>query len=67
MLLRAAFVAVALAASGGAAIEDAAGKPKSHVSYYYEPDSQEKVAAVERYAETSPEMTMFGRLILDVI
>ena len=25
------------------------------------------LATIDRYAETSPEMTMFGRLILDVI
>jgi hypothetical protein len=34
------------------------------------PDSnttQRVLAAVERYAETSPEMTMFGQLILDAM
>jgi hypothetical protein len=28
---------------------------------------QRVLAAVERYAETSPEMTMFGQLILDAL
>ena len=43
-----------IAAGGTDAIEEAAGKPKSHVSYYYEPDSHEKVAAVEHYAQAAP-------------
>ena len=43
-----------IAAGGADAIEEAAGKPKSHVSYYYEPDSHEKVAAVEEYAQSAP-------------
>ena len=44
-----------IAAAGTAAIEEAATRPKtSHVSYYYEPDSQEKVAAVEHYAQSAP-------------
>ena len=44
-----------IAAAGTAAIEEAATRPKtSHVSYYYEPDSQEKVAAVEQYAQSAP-------------
>jgi len=43
-----------IAAGGVQAIEDAATKPKSHVSYYYEPDSHEKVAAVEHYAQAAP-------------
>jgi cellulose synthase operon protein YhjQ len=43
-----------IAAGGAEAIEEAAGKPKSHVSYYYEPDSHEKVAAVEHYAQSAP-------------
>lgn len=43
-----------IAASGTAAIEKAAATPKSPVSYYYEPDSHEKVAAVEHYAQVAP-------------
>ncbi len=43
-----------IAAGGTQAIEDAAAQPKSHVSYYYEPDSHEKVAAVEHYAQAAP-------------
>jgi len=46
-----------IATGGTEAIEEAAGKPKSHVSYYYEPDSHEKVAAVEHYAQSAPYTT----------
>lgn len=31
------------------------------------PDAARILAAIDRYAETSPEMTMFGRLVLEVI
>jgi len=43
-----------IAAGGVEAIENAAAKPNSPVSYYYEPDSHEKVAAVEHYAQVAP-------------
>ena len=32
-----------------------------------EPTAQRVLAAIERYAETSPEMTMFGRLVLEAL
>lgn len=43
-----------IAAGGVEAIQEAAAKPKVPVNYYYEPDPQEKVAAVEHYAQVAP-------------
>lgn len=61
---RAAFRAAALAAAP-AIVARLPGLPPGPV-----PDAETTrrvLATIDRYAETSPEMTMFGRLILDVI
>jgi hypothetical protein len=61
---RASFRAAALAAAP-AIVERLPGLPPGPV-----PDAETTrrvLATIDRYAETSPEMTMFGRLILDVI
>jgi hypothetical protein len=61
---RAAFRAAAVAAAPGI-VERLPGLPPGPV-----PDAETTrrvLATIDRYAETSPEMTMFGRLILDVI
>jgi len=44
-----------IAAGGAEAIEEAASAtPKAPANYYYQPDSHEKVAAVEHYAHVAP-------------
>ncbi|MGA3005185.1 MAG: hypothetical protein ABSE20_26045 [Acetobacteraceae bacterium] len=61
---RAAFRAAALAAAP-AIVNRLPGLPPGPAP---EPETTRRVlATIDRYAETSPEMTMFGRLILDVI
>jgi cellulose synthase operon protein YhjQ len=42
-----------IAAGGAVALHRAADKPGSPISYYYEPDSVEKTAAVDSYAQFS--------------
>jgi hypothetical protein len=61
---RAAFQAAARDAAAGI-VAQMPGVPESASS---DGDTAQRVlAAVERYAETSPEMTMFGKLILDAL
>src|SRR5580704_17634666 len=60
---RAAFRAAALAAAP-AIVERLAGQPGPVA----DAETRRRVlVTIDRYAQTSPEMTMFGRLILDVI